>query len=153
MGNTVDFQRNQPDYSSVEALLNVPGLTPTLSPQAAAFIRLFEQNEENCTFEYGVRIFEIEKATENILARTDLHPLKDLVYRYRKLPDSVVQELDHRIVSIMTNLDSFGDVITIKRMELKRENERKQKRNTIIQFSIGATIALIIGILMMISYI
>jgi hypothetical protein len=153
MENIVDLQYNAAACSSNEKILYSKGLNPTLSAQAVAFNRLFELNEANCPLEYGVPITQIEDATDKILARTDLHPLKDLVYRYRKLPDPVIRELDRRIVSIMTNLDSFGDIITLKRMELKRKIEERQKRNTLIQCTIGAILAIAIGIVIIITYI
>jgi len=153
MENTVDLQCCSAAYPTIEPILNAKGLTFTLSPQAATFMRLFEQNEANCVMEYGVPITKIEDVAKKIIVRTDFHPLKDLVYRYRKLPDSVIKEFDRRTRAIMTNLDSFGDIITLKRMELKRETERLQKRNTIIHCTIGAILAIAIGIFLMITYI
>jgi hypothetical protein len=153
MANNVDYQLNPAVPVNADPILLRQEQSPSISEQAISFQRQFSLIEKNCVYEYGVVITEIEKATECILARNGMHPIRDLVYRYRKLPDSVVRELDPLTVTIMTNLDSFSDKIMIQRLHLKRLNDRAERRISFIQFSIGALIALVIGIVLMIAYI
>jgi len=153
MANNVDYQFNPAVTINAEPILQVQQPASAITEQANSFQRLFSYIEKRCVYEYGAVITEIEKATECILARNDIHPIRDLVYRYRKLPDAVIRELDPLTVTIMTNLDSFSDELMIKRLHLKRLNDRAERRVSFIQLSIGALIALVIGIVMMITYI